>query len=114
MGYLKGRFSSLRGIRLRVDSADQIKVAVWWVIACMAIHNFAMNVERQEDSSVDKFFKAGLTIMAKEHAEKGAEAEDIDTESSAAHDLELLRGQLKREILKRDLFEYLDEDIDIE
>jgi hypothetical protein len=45
MGFLKGRFGSLHGMRVCVDSPDQIKVAVWWVVACMAIHNFAMEVE---------------------------------------------------------------------
>jgi hypothetical protein len=61
----------------------------------MAIHNFAINVEHQVDFSVDEFLKTGLTIIAEEHAKKEAEAENADTELSAAHNLELLWGQLK-------------------
>jgi hypothetical protein len=81
-----------------VDSTDQIKAAVWWVIACMAIHNFVIDVEQLEDNfDVDEFYKAGLKIIEEKRAEEASDdtAEGDDAEVSAARDLELLHGQLK-------------------
>jgi hypothetical protein len=107
MGYLKGRFTSLRGIRVRVDSTDQIKIAVWWMIACMAIHAFAMDVECTQDFSVDEFFKAGLKIMEEERHDRENEPDmSMNTGTEAVRDIELLQGKLKREILKEALFSY--------
>ena len=46
VGYLKGRFSSLRGLRLRIDRHEHLAYATFWAIACMVVHNFAMEHER--------------------------------------------------------------------
>jgi hypothetical protein len=38
MGYLKGRFSSLRGLRQQIDDATDHKRALAWVKTCIIIH----------------------------------------------------------------------------
>ena len=45
MGFLKGRWSSLRGLRLRIDNKDQLIFASLWVITCIHFHCFAMDHE---------------------------------------------------------------------
>src|ERR1700761_3196204 len=69
VGYLKGRFSSLRGLRLRIDRHEHLAYATFWAIACMVVHNFAMEHERNINFNMDSFFTDGLAIMAQGQAE---------------------------------------------
>lgn len=113
VGYLKGRLPSLHGLRLRIDNVDHIKFT-YWIIACMAIHNFAMQHEHITDFTLDSFFQEGLAIVAQDQLLQGDQAA---AEASAdaqervrvdERDMELLRARIKREEIKRELFEYLD------
>ena len=66
IGYLKGRFQSLKGLRIQIDSERTHKFATYWVLACIATHNFAMECEseeRAEDESADEdpFILEGLS-----------------------------------------------------
>jgi hypothetical protein len=63
MGYLKGCFSSLCGLRLYVDHPDHIKFVSLWVIVCMAIRNFVIMAECTDNFLTDEFFKDRLAII---------------------------------------------------
>ncbi|KAJ8502842.1 hypothetical protein ONZ45_g11386 [Pleurotus djamor] len=48
IGFLKGRFHSLKNLRLRVDNKEGHIIATYWVAACIGIHSFAMQCEEEE------------------------------------------------------------------
>ncbi len=48
IGFLKGRFQSLKGLRVRIRDERSHKFATYWVVACVAIHSFAMACEEEE------------------------------------------------------------------
>lgn len=56
IGFLKGRFQSLRGLRVSVRNEASHKLATYWIVACIAVHGFAMKqeaLEREDESSDD-------------------------------------------------------------
>ncbi|KAJ3499981.1 hypothetical protein NMY22_g19418 [Coprinellus aureogranulatus] len=116
VGYLKGRFPSLRGLRLRIDNKKHVQFVTFWIIACMAIHNFAMQHEHIADFTLDSFFQEGLRIVSEDQP-TDEERVATDTASSERErvriderDIELLRARIKREEIKGQLFDYLDSD----
>ncbi|KAJ7748991.1 hypothetical protein B0H16DRAFT_1223401, partial [Mycena metata] len=38
MGYIKGRFASLRGLRQQIDDSNDHECALAWVKVCIIIH----------------------------------------------------------------------------
>ena len=70
IGYLKGRFQSLKGLRIQIEDEDAHKFATYWVLACVAVHNFALECEAQErsDDSADEdpFIQEGLSSSSSE------------------------------------------------
>ncbi|KAF7323210.1 DDE Tnp4 domain-containing protein [Mycena chlorophos] len=65
IGYLKGRFHSLKKLRLRISDATTHKIATLWVSACIIVHAFAQRHEREsradgESDSQDLFISEGL------------------------------------------------------
>lgn len=67
IGFLKGRFHSLKHLRVNIASQNSHKIATYWVSACVGIHAFAMNceeAEREEDADsddLDPFIAEGLS-----------------------------------------------------
>lgn len=118
VGFLKGRFSSLRGLRRRIDHIRGLHMAIFWVTACIVLHGFAMKHEASPDMTADDFFQDGLQILEEEHSEHARRDwtgdahmnEGVGEQHSiqANHDIQLLEGRLKREELKKALFRYLD------
>ena len=51
VGYLKGRFQSLRGLRQQINSERDYILALAWVRTCLIIHSFAARVEDQNYES---------------------------------------------------------------
>ena len=49
MGYLKGRFSSLRGLRQQIDDATDHKRALAWVKTCVIIHTLVSFIEEGDE-----------------------------------------------------------------
>lgn len=114
MGFIKGRWSSLRGLRVQINEPLHIQFASLWITSCIVLHTFAMRYESGLELSTDEFYLEGVRIMAAEkiliaaqttEAEAGAAVDEAQRE--AVRDIELLEGRLKRENLKRDLFAYL-------
>jgi DDE superfamily endonuclease len=65
IGFLKGRFQSLKHLRVRILDERSHKFATYWVAACVTIHAFAMQCEDEErsdsNSDEDPFIAGGLS-----------------------------------------------------
>jgi serine phosphatase RsbU (regulator of sigma subunit) len=114
MGFLKGRWSSLRGLRVRIDNEKGMHFASLWITACIHLHAFAMDHEDARFITRDKFFKLGKRIMRRERQRqrewdeaREQVAEQIEADMEERGEVELLEGKLKRERLKKELFAHL-------
>ena len=114
IGFLKGRWSSLCGLRVNINDEDKIIYATLWIVSCIHLHAFATGHETGINTSTDSFYHKGIKTMEKEaqkyanwHAEREANAGQIEAQREASRDIELLEGKLKREELKKSLFEFL-------
>jgi DDE superfamily endonuclease len=115
MGFLKGRWSSLRGLRIRINDEKGLQYAALWVTACIHLHAFAIDHEDMQFVNRDLFYRKGRKIARKErreYAEWRAEQElaALEDEMNAEErgEIELLEGKIKREELKKELLAYLD------
>ena len=72
IGYLKGRFSSLRGLRQQINSKRDHEIAINWIITCVILHNIILDIEGGIDED-DEF--------ARELLEEGLEGGEGTTES---------------------------------
>ena len=90
---LKGRFQSLRELRLRICSPDDLDYAIHWVQCCIILHNMVIRFE-------DVLGKESSTTWAR------AEAQDIarDPEQVAVTVIAGTAGQRFRVHLMRQLF----------
>ncbi len=52
IGFLKGRFQSLKGLRVNIKDEASHKFATYWVVACIGLHSFAMRCEADERATV--------------------------------------------------------------
>jgi hypothetical protein len=48
IGFLKGRFHSLKNLRLKIRDKKSHILATFWVAACIAVHSFAMQCKEYE------------------------------------------------------------------
>jgi hypothetical protein len=70
IGYLKGRFQSLKSLHVRILNKKLHKYATYWIAACIAVHKFALESEARQreaeesdsdDSLFDPFILDGLS-----------------------------------------------------
>jgi len=114
MGFIKGRWSSLRGLRILINESAHIHFASLWITSCVVLHTFAMRHEAGLDMSSDEFYLEGIRIMEEERvlgaAQMAAAEERAATDEEqreASRDVDLLEGKLMREHLKKELFAVL-------
>jgi hypothetical protein len=114
VGFLKGRWSSLKDLRLTIDGEQGLKYATYWIMACINLHTFAMNHEDGRNMSKDKFYRDGVKYQRKQRREEQnwrrerrqtAAREEEQREQN--DDIDLLDGWIKREELKEELFKYM-------
>jgi hypothetical protein len=100
MGYLKGRFSSLRGLRQQIDDATDHKRALAWVKTCIIIHTLVSFVEEGDEDSefMDELVREGTDTPGDVIGQADRDQSDMQRET---------RGQTKRTELKTMLFESL-------
>lgn len=106
IGFLKGRFHSLKNLRVDIRDRNSHKIATYWVTACIGLHAFAMMCEDEEkddesDSDIsDPFIAEGLSSDTSDS--------DINTQPFSRHhrpaDSRLRDAKIRREKLKRKLF----------
>jgi hypothetical protein len=108
VGFIKGRFCSLRGLRVQINQVHQLSIATFWITACIAVHTYAMSHEAGTDITSDDFFREGLRIVEEERITR------MDGEAAPAEipevtrEVALLEGKVKREELKHALLARLD------
>jgi len=67
IGFLKGRFQSLKGLRINIRNEEGHKFATYWIVSCIGLHSFAMKCEREERAAADRgsdsdsFIEQGLS-----------------------------------------------------
>ena len=97
IGFLKGRFQSLKGLRIRIVDERSHKFATYWVLACVAIHSFAMQCEEEErraeggDSDGvddDPFIYEGLSSSSEESEDVAERRFDFGAGSCRTGELE--------------------------
>jgi hypothetical protein len=115
MGFLKGRWSSLQGLRVRINNEPSLQFASLWITACIHLHAFAMDHEDARFITKNRFYRLGQKIIRKERRElrewneaRERDAMQIEEDMEERGEIELLEGKLKREKLKKELFAYLD------
>lgn len=63
IGWLKGRFASLKGLRFRVDDELHLQYATLWIQSCIILHCFALKAEGGQDMDRDQFYQDGRRYM---------------------------------------------------
>ena len=103
IGFLKGRFHSLKHLRLRISDKRSHKFATYWIAACIGIHAFAMQCkaeEREDEGSdfEDPFIAEGL-LSSSSDSDLPAQPARGNINQHRLH-----AAKAKREKLKRALF----------
>ena len=101
MGYLKGRFSSLRGLRQQIGDTTDHKRALAWVKTCIIIHTLVSFVEEGDEDNefIDELVREGTDTPN----DVIGQAEDRDQSDTQRE----MQGQSKHTELKTGLFESL-------
>jgi DDE superfamily endonuclease len=102
VGFLKGRWSSLKDLCLSIDGEEGLKYATYWIMACINLHTFAMNHEDGHNMSKDKFYQDEIKYQRRqkkeeqkwqrERRQRAAREED---EQEQNDDIDLLNGWIK-------------------
>ena len=70
VGFLKGHWQSLRGLRVHINQPTHLQYATLWITTCVLLHAFAMEHEGRIDLSADQFYQKGRELMQCERAER--------------------------------------------
>lgn len=102
IGFLKGRFHSLKGLRVHIKDEKTHKFATYWVAACVGVHSFAMQCEEEERGPVSD----DEAVMADPFIDEGLSSSSDSEGNSrqAPANIPVHAGKAKREQLKRRLF----------
>jgi len=97
VGYLKGRFQSLKGLRQQIKNETDHLRAVEWIRACIVIHTFIHETEfGNEDADwEEEIVAAGLSSDESSSSDDNRVAAEVRRESA---------GQRKRRKVKENLF----------
>lgn len=105
IGFLKGRFHSLKHLRVRIKDEKSHKFATYWVAACIGIHAFAMQCEDDERAEGDEEMREDPFIA--EGLSSSSESDDNGGQrllQRPANQPRLQAEKAQREKLKRALF----------
>lgn len=104
IGYLKGRFQLLKGLRVAIVDKASHKFATYWVLACIAVHNFALDREQEDHGNVD-MLQSDPFMEAEEDSDS---SEDLDVHERRVEQTvvqtrsrRLRAAKVRREDLKR-------------
>lgn len=99
MGYIKGHFCSLRGLRQQIDDSVNHEQALAWVKACIVIHTLILLIEKggEDPQFVDELVEEGHDHTVP------SEWVEIDQEVQRE-----TRGQRRCIVLKEQLFNFLE------
>jgi DDE superfamily endonuclease len=107
IGFLKGRFHSLKNLRVNIRDKDSHILATYWVAACIGLHSFAMQCEDKEreldsdnSGSEDPFVAEGLSFSSSDSDVDLAQPQPLRARARTAR---LRAGKAQREKLKAKL-----------
>jgi hypothetical protein len=103
IGFIKGRFQSLKGLRVNIKDEKTHKFATYWVAACVGVHAFAMQCEEEERGPdedndavmADPFINEGLSSTSESEANIAPALQGVRFHAGKAQ-----REYLKRRLLK--------------
>jgi hypothetical protein len=102
IGFLKGRFQSLKGLHVSIKDAKTHQFATYWVAACVGVHSFAMQCEEEERGPEED----EDAVMADPFIGEGLSS-DSESDANTGHvpaGATVHAGKAMRERLKRLLF----------
>jgi hypothetical protein len=101
IGFLKGRFQSLKGLRISIKDQKTHQFATYWVAACVGVHSFAMECEQEEreDDDNDAFMADPVICEG-----LSSDSDSDRNPGEGAPGGQVHAGKAKREDLKRVLF----------
>jgi hypothetical protein len=105
IGYLKGRFSSLRGLRQQINSKRDHEIAINWIITCVILHNIILDIEGgidEDDEFSRELLEEGLD------GGDGTPADSLDGYSAVGTRPDS-NGAFKRNQLRQALVDYLED-----
>lgn len=115
VGFLKGRWASLKGLQVHIDGQKGIQYAGLWITTCIHLHSFAIQHEDKGNITNDQFFRSGVKYVREQRElerewrqkqrERAADIERVWDESS---EVLLLEAKIRQETLKENLLEWLD------
>ncbi|KAF8592799.1 hypothetical protein K439DRAFT_1610331 [Ramaria rubella] len=116
VGYLKGCWSSLRGLQLKINKPKGVHFTSLWITCCITLHNLAIQIEAGMDGEADEFYHRGIALVQAEHIHRETEQVPVDVtweneterQREVACDVALLEARLRWEELKKSLFSYLE------
>ncbi|KAF8987567.1 hypothetical protein BDQ17DRAFT_1258454, partial [Cyathus striatus] len=110
VGFLKGRWSSLRGLWLRIDNKRTRDITTLWIIACIHLHNFAIMHKSGDNIECHTFFIHGQQILTEEQelrkeweGERVNRLEELERDYGNNEQIGLLEGKIRCERLKEAL-----------
>jgi hypothetical protein len=106
IGFLKGRWHSLKHLRVRIADERSHKFATYWIAACVGLHAFAMQCEEDEHTDngseyEDPFIAEGLSSSS---SDDDGDSAPLPRPSQNANLQRLRVAKAQREKLKRALF----------
>ncbi|KAJ7128000.1 hypothetical protein C8R44DRAFT_779150 [Mycena epipterygia] len=106
IGFLKGRFQSLKSLRVSIKNEKTHKYATYWVAACIGIHAYAMQCEDEErgTGSDDEAAMADPFILEGLSSSSDSSANEAPQNRGRGNQTRLQSGKAKRESLKQALF----------
>jgi hypothetical protein len=60
MGYLKGRFCSLKSLRQQIDDERDHLCAVEWIRTCLILHTLIIRLNLEDEEFADNLLAEGL------------------------------------------------------
>lgn len=106
IGFLKGRFQSLKSLRVNIKNEKTHKFATYWVAACIGVHAYAMQCEDEErgTGSDDEAAMADPFILEGLSSSSDSSANEAPQIRGRGNQTRLQTGKAKRESLKQALF----------
>ena len=104
IGFLKGRFHSLKHLRLQISDESSHRFATYWIAACIGIHAFAMQCEDEERDDADSDFEDPFIAEGLSPSDSDSDPAPQRLPRGNASQHRLYAAKAKREKLKRALF----------
>lgn len=108
IGYLKGRFQSLKELQVRINNRKNMRFASFWIQVCIFLHAFVIDHELEINQ---KWFNDGVTWeQEQQQRERNLDDEQRDIgegESIRQRDVSLSQRKRAREFFKLQFFRSL-------